>query len=307
MNASIVHLGADLAQDHIDLAGPLPGLPVRIANDKKAITRFLKKLPPSVQIICEASGGCERELVRLCHQAGLLISVVNARQARDFARARNRLAKTDRIDAVILCDLGLTLRPKPSAPPDPLLQNLAVLSTRRRQLIGLRSAEKNRTHRCAPCLLASHRQVISCLNRQIAQLDRSMAQLVAANPSLRTKVKTLSSVRGVGPLSATALLAALPELGSLSKSQVASLAGLAPFNRDSGSFRGQRHISGGRTPARDALYMCALVASRFNPFIQAFYQRLISNGKPPKLALTASMRKLLVYLNSLLKLLPASP
>ncbi|CAN5820529.1 hypothetical protein BH09VER1_BH09VER1_47030 [soil metagenome] len=230
--------------------------------------------------------------------------MINPRQVRDFARAKGQLAKTDRIDARLLSAYGAALRPKPTQPIEPALQKLAAYSTRRRQLVGLRSAEKNRLLRCDPLLAASHRQTIAFLHRQILQIDQAMARLVRASARLTAKVQAFSVVQGVGFLTATNLLATLPELGSLSKNQAASLAGLAPFNRDSGLFRGQRYIHGGRSSVRDTLYMPALVAARANPVIKTFYLRLRDHGKPAKVALTASMRKLLIHLNSLLKHLP---
>jgi len=306
MKEQIVHVGADVAQNHIDLHGETAGLPARIANTKAGLARLLKILRPagSVQIVCEATGGCERLLVAACHQAGVAISVLNPRCVRDFARAKGQLAKTDQIDARILCDYGRTLQPPADSVIDPGLQELAAYSTRRRQLIELRTAEKNRTLRSGPLLAASHRAILRALDKQIAAIDAALARTVAGCARLRVKLAALTSVKGVGSTSATALLAALPELGTLSKNQAASLAGLAPFNRDSGLYRGQRHIHGGRLAVRNALYMAALVASRHNPVIKSFYQRLRSNGKPPKLALTASMRKLLIHLNSQLKSLP---
>lgn len=307
MQNSPVYIGADIAQAHIDLHGPLPNLPSRIANTSSAVTRLLKLLQarlPDAHVLCEATGGCERLLQKAAHQANISISVLNPRQVRDFARAKGQLAKTDRIDARLLSLYGSALRPRPDRPADPACEKLTVLITRRRQLVDLCTAESHRARRADSSVAASHRAVLAVLKRQISAFERSIAQFVASCPSLRHKVATLCSVSGVGTLSACALLAALPELGSLSKNQAAALAGLAPFNRDSGSFRGHRHIAGGRLPARAALYMAALVASRHNPIIKAFYLRLRSNGKPPKLALTASMRKLLIHLNSLLKSSP---
>lgn len=307
MKEQIVHVGADVAQSHIDLHGEIAGLPARIANTKAGLARLLKMLNPAgaaVQIVCEATGGCERLLVAACHQAGVAVCVLNPRQVRDFARAKGQLAKTDAIDARILRDYGRTFAPAPDEPLDPVLQKLAAYSARRRQLILMRSAEKNRTLRADPVLAASHRAILRALDRQIAAIDAALARTVASCARLRAKIAALTKVKGVGPTTATALLAALPELGSLSKNQASALAGLAPFNRDSGLYRGQRHIHGGRLPVRSALYMAALVASRFNPVIKAFYLRLRSAGKPPKLALTASMRKLLIHLNSSLKSLP---
>lgn len=306
MKERLVHVGADVAQNHIDLHGPVPGLPVRIANTPSELRRTIKTLPDpcAVHLICEATGGCERLLVAACHQAGIAISVLNPRCVRDFARAKGQLAKTDKIDARILCDYGRTFQPKADSPRESSLQKLAAYSTRRHQLVALRTAEKNRLKRADPLVAPSHRAILRTLDRAIASLDACLARTVASCARLRARIAALTAVKGMGSTSAIALLAALPELGSLSKNQAASLAGLAPFNRDSGLFRGQRHIHGGRLHARNALYMPALVASRHNPVINSFYSRLISHGKPPKLALTASMRKLLLHLNSLLKLLP---
>jgi transposase len=299
MNSSLVHIGADIAQSHIDLHGPIPGLPARIANTKTGLRALLKVLrgTPRAHLVCEATGGCERLLVAACHQASIPISVINPRQIRDFARAKGQLAKTDAIDARILCDYGRCFQPPAASALEPALQKLAALCARRRQLLSLRVAEKNRLLRA----------ILRVLDSQIASLDKSLAATVASCSLLRAKVAALCQVKGIGPTSAIALLAAMPELGSLSKNQAASLAGLAPFNHDSGLFRGQRHIHGGRLAARCALYMPALTASRHNPVIAPFYSRLLLNGKPPKLALTASMRKLLIHLNSLLKNLSPLP
>ena len=286
---------------------PLAPWPPRIANTPVALTRWLKQLSKSPQhavihFVCESTGGCERALVRACHQAGLAISVLNAQRVRQFAKAQGRLAKTDKIDARLLRQFGERLTPAADEPLEPLLAQLAVHSARRTQLIEMRTAEKNRARRADPVLAGSYRTIIAALNRQIASCEALLAQVVKSCARLRAKLAALAAVKGMGITSATALLAALPELGRLSKNQAAALAGLAPFNRDSGLLRGHRHIQGGRQPVRQALYMAALVASRHNPVIKTFYQRLRSNGKPPKVALTAAMRKLLIWhLNSLLK------
>jgi len=313
MNPRPVHpvryLGADIAQDHLDLHGEIPGLPGRIPNTKAALGKLLKLLSiqGDVHLVCEATGGCERLLVAACHQAAISISVLNPRQVRDFARAKGQLAKTDAIDARILCAFGRTFAPPPAQPLDPSQIKLAALTARRRQLLTARTAENNRLLRALPLLVASHRTMLRALDQHIKLIDDALARTVAACPRLQATIDTLTQVKGLGPTSATALIASLPELGSLSKNQAAALAGLAPFNRDSGLFRGQRTIRGGRLNVRSALYMPALVASRHNPVIKAFYLRLLSNGKPPKLALTASMRKLLIHLNSLLKNPPLAP
>jgi transposase len=234
--------------------------------------------------------------------------VLNPRLARDFARARGRLAKTDAIDARLLADYGQTMQPVPTPRPDPQMTLLDDLVTRRAQLVEDRAKERTRLQQ-ATCseVRASLRQHIGHLDGQIKNLLARIAELVEASPSLKAKVQRLITVEGVGSLTASALLAALPELGTLSKNQVASLAGLAPFNRDSGAFRGTRSIRGGRIAVRTALYMAALTASRFNPILKAFYQRLKAAGKPHKVALTAVMRKLLIYLNALLKKHSMSP
>jgi transposase len=309
MNTQVVHVGADVAEAHIDLHGSIKGLPAQIANTKEGIRSLLKILKPhaGVRLICESTGGCERQLVRACHQAGVAISPVNPLRVRDFARAKGQLAKTDKIDARILADYGAAMLPALSAPLDSALERLAAFHTRRRQLQESRTAERNRLRRAELCVASSHRALIRSLDTQIAAIDRAIAKVVASCAKLRTKVAALTEVKGVGVVSATAILAAMPELGSLSKNQAASLAGLAPFNRDSGKFRAQRHIHGGRAPARHSLYMAALVASRYNPVISSFFSRLRSNGKPPKVALIASMRKLLIHLNSLIKSLPPLP
>jgi transposase len=306
MKAQIVYIGADLAEATIELFASLDALPSSIANTKASLTKLLKLLAkryPASQLhfICEATGGCERHLVSACHQTGLAISVVNPRQVRDLARAKGCLAKTDKIDARLLCLYGELLQPVPTEPLAPALTQIAAYSTRRRQLIALRTAEKNRSRRADPALAGSYRTMIASINRQISSVEATLARLIRSCAQLRANLAALTQVKGVGVTSATALLASLPELGTLSKTQAAALAGLAPFNHDSGLWRGQRHIRGGRLHVREALYMSALVASRHNPIITAFYQRLLANGKPPKLALTAVMRKLLLYLNSLLK------
>jgi transposase len=240
--------------------------------------------------------------VAALHQQRIPVSVVNPRLPRDFARARNRLAKTDAIDASLLADYGRTLRPAPTPVPDARMLLLDDLVTRRAQLVADRAAERTRLEQTTrPELVASIRLHLRHLDSQVEKLWARIAELIQATPALRTKVQLLLQVQGVGELTASALLAALPELGTLSANEVTALAGLAPFNRDSGAFRGTRSISGGRAEVRKALYMAALCASRANPILQAVYQRLRAAGKPHKVALVAVMRKLLVYLNALLK------
>ena len=308
MNSTSVHqvfyLGVDVSQDYLDLHCEIPSVPKRIAYSRPTLSKLLKKLrlQGDFRVVCEGSGRCETLLVELCHELTLPVYVVNAQRARQYAKSQGQLAKTDAIDARMLCAYArATPKLRPVVPPDPQAQQLSALSTRRRQLIASRVAEENRLHRADPIARPSIRDCVRFLSNQIAKIDTQLIETVNASPNLRAKVALLTKVKGVGPTTAMALLAAMPELGSLSKNRVTSLAGLAPFPDDSGKRKGERHIHGGRTSARIALYMSALVASRNNPVLKLFYDRLRSNGKPAKVALTAVMRKLLIHLNSLLK------
>jgi transposase len=306
-----VYVGADVSKLTIDLAGLDCVVPASVANHPagyRTLIKILARSPAPVHVVCEATGPYHKALVAALHQAAILVSVVNPRLPRDFARARGRLAKTDAIDALLLADYGRTMQPAPTPQSDPALSLLDELVTRRAQLVEDRAREKVRLQQttCAEAL-ASLKLHVRHLDGQIKKLLARIAAVVESTPVLRAKVARLVRVQGVGTLTASALLAALPELGMLSKSEVTALAGLAPFNRDSGAFRGTRSIRGGRADVRLALYMAALSTTRCNPILQAVYQRLRAAGKAHKVALVAVMRKLLVYLNSLLKSTPSSP
>jgi len=305
MIAHPVYVGADVSKLTIELGCPLFALPASIANTPAGFAVLLKILarcPSPVHVVCEATGPYHRALVAALHQAGLLVSVVNPRLVRDFARARGQLAKTDAIDALVLADYGCTMHPPATARPDPQMVRLDALVTRRAQLVEDRARESTRLQQtvCVEAIASLNRH-LRHLDTQIEKIAQRIEAVVLANPVLQAKVKLLVTVKGVGQLTACAVLAALPELGTLSENQVTALAGLAPFNRDSGAFRGSRAISGGRAEVRKALYMPALSASRSNPILKAFYQRLKAAGKHHNLILTAVMRKLLVHLNCLLK------
>jgi transposase len=306
-----VYLGADVSKQTIDLGCPGLTLPASIPNRPagfKALLKVLGKSPGLIQVVCEATGPYHKALVAALHQAGLPVSVVNPRLPRDFARARGKLAKTDKIDALMLADYGRTMRPAPTPRPEAQMTLLDDLVTRRAQLVEDRAREKTRLQQTTRAeTVASLKLHLRHLDGQIEKLLARIAEVVESTPALRAKVARLVQVQGVATLTASALLAALPELGTLSKNEVTALAGLAPFNRDSGAFRGTRSIRGGRFDVRIALYMAALSASRCNPVLKAVYRRLRAAGKAHKVALTAVMRKLLVYLNSLLKSLPSSP
>ena len=306
-----VHLGADVSKLTIDLGCSQFAVAASIPNTPAGYRTLIKTLlrrPAPVHVVCEATGPYHRAFVAALHQAGILVSVVNPRLPRDFARARGQLAKTDKIDALMLADYGRTMRPAPTPKPEAQMTLLDDLVTRRAQLVEDRTREKMRLQQTTRAeTVASLKLHLRHLDGQIKKLLARIAEVVESTPALRAKVARLVQVQGVATLTASALLAALPELGTLSKNEVTALAGLAPFNRDRGAFRGTRSIRGGRFDVRIALYMAALSASRCNPILKAVYRRLRAAGKAHKVALTAVMRKLLVYLNSLLKSLPVSP
>ena len=295
-------LGVDVAK--LTLAIQFPDQLWSTANTAPGHAALLAKcaLLGPVHVICEATGGYERALVLALHQAGVAVSVINPRQVRDFARARGRLAKTDAIDAAVLRDYGVALRPAPDMPPLEGAAKFAELVRARQEVVALITDELNRReHATVPALvklsLARERQ----LKKQLTQLDALLDQHIAADAALRAKSDCLQRVRGVGRISAFTVLALLPELGTLRDAQASALAGVAPLNRDSGQYRGQRHIHGGRAAVRRVLYMAALAATTHNPILKAFYQQLRARGKPGKVALTAVMRKLVILLNRLLK------
>jgi transposase len=233
--------------------------------------------------------------------AGLPVVAMNPRQVRDFAKATGKLAKTDRIDAQVLAHFADAVRPEVRPLPDAATRELAILVARRRQLLEMRVAEQNRSRGVPPRIRAQIREHVTWLNRCLTELDRELGQLVRSSPVWRERVDLLRSTPGVGPVLSATMLADLPELGTLSHKQIAALVGLAPLNQDSGKKRGKRVVWGGRASVRGALYMATLVATRRNPVIRAFYQRLLATHKPKKLALTACMHKLLTILNAMVR------
>jgi transposase len=273
-----------------------------LANEPAGIRRFLAKLPAGVHLICESTGSCHRALVAAAHAAGVLVTVANPRQVRDFAKGLGRRAKTDPIDAQSLLDFGVQVRPKADLPPTPILVRLRELVVAREQAVLERSTLL--LHLCdqvekLPRTLTKAR--IALLDRQIKKLEAAAAQTIASETALAAKVSRLTAVLGVGPTTAAACAALCPELGTLSRTEAAALLGVAPFNEDSGTSKGQRHISGGRQRLRNVIYMAALSATRFNHVLRPFYLRLRAANKAPKVALTAVMRKLFMLLNHLLK------
>jgi transposase len=257
---------------------------------------------PAAMIVVEATGGYETALVVRLHAAGLPVVVINPRQLRAFAVAVGQLAKTDRIDAQLIARFGRDAHPEQRPLPSENQRLLGDLSTRRQQLLELRTAETNRRHRAArPQLQESIDAVLQVLDEQLAEIDRQLAELIRADAAWREQDRLLQSVKGLGPATSQALVADLPELGRLDHKQIAKLVGVAPLNRDSGQQRGRRMVFGGRASVRSALYMAAFNAMRCNPQIREFYQRLRAAGKPYKVAITACMRKLLTILNAIIR------
>jgi transposase len=275
-----------------------------VSNDPAGMQTLLGSLlaeRPAL-VILEATGGLERPVAAALAAAELPIAVVNPRQARDFARATGRLAKTDRIDAQILARFAQAVRPAPRPIPEEEVQALAEITARRRQLVGMLTAENNRLGAATTKLVRKRLQAhVRWLEKELSRTDRDLEEAINESPTWRENEELLRGVPGVGPVVARTLLAELPELGSLPPKQLAALVGVAPLNRDSGAFRGRRAVWGGRTTVRAPLYMGALVATRHNPQIKEFYERLLSAGKPRKVALVACMRKLLIILNAMLK------
>jgi transposase len=303
MSRAEVFVGIDIAKRSLDVALAPSGEHWQQEATEAgvaALVERLRGLQPTL-IVLEASGGLEVRVVSALAAAGLPVVAINPRQARDFAKATGRLAKTDALDAAVLARFAAAVRPAVRALPDAATRELAALLTRRRQLVEMLTAEKNRRHTAAAAVQAELEAHIRWLQQRLAHLDDDLAGRIKASPVWQARSQVLQSVPGVGPVVATTLLAELPELGTLDRKAIAALVGVAPLNRDSGTRRGQRGIWGGRAAVRAALYLGAFVASRWNPVIKAFYLRLRAAGKPPKVARAACMRKLLTILNSMLR------
>lgn len=296
-------VGIDVSKAHLDLAIHGQSATARLANADAGIIALIAQLTPLAPrlVVLEATGGYEAPCALALQEAGVPVLVVNPRQARDFAKSQGILAKTDRVDARVLAHFAatttLTARPLPTGP----LRELAALVTRRTQLGEQLGAERNRRAQATGRIAASIAAVLTVLVAEQRAISAAITQLITTTPTLAAQATRLESVPGVGPIVAATLLAALPELGQLSRRQIAALAGVAPLARDSGRQRGRRPVWGGRASVRRVLYMAALVATKHNPVSQAFYQRRLAAGKAKKLALVACMRKLLVILNALVK------
>jgi transposase len=297
-------VGIDIAKHTLDLALLPDGRRLSLAYDERGLKQLLRTLPEpgTCLIVVEATGGYQRRVVAELVSAGHQVAVVNPRQVRDFARGLGILAKTDRLDALAIARFGQHVRPRPLAPQPQKQGELVQLVARRRQLIDLRTAEMNRRETIsAKSVKQSLQLVIDTLNKEIRRIDKQLLALVKSDDTWQHKSGIVSSVPGVGPVTSASLLAELPELGELNRQEISALVGLAPYNHDSGRFQGKRSIWGGRASVRSALYMAALSASRCNPLIRKFAQRLRKAGKPFKVVITACMRKLLVILNTMVR------
>jgi transposase len=301
-NLPILHVGLDVAKLSLQLH--LAGRFHSLANDAKGHAQLLKHLRghPHAQVVCEATGGYEQAVVRALHTAGVPVSIVEAGRVRYFARAQGQRAKTDPIDAAVLSAYGATFQPAATAPASPQQQQLADLSQRRRQLIQLLVTERNHAeHYTDAFRLRQSRQLAKALEKQITQCDEAITAHIAQDPELARKAERLKAIPGVGPVVAATMLAEMPELGKLTAQTAAALAGVAPYNRDSGGQSGGRRINGGRGAVRCALYMATLSAVRYDRILKEFYLRLRATGKKPLVAMTACMRKLVILMNRLLK------
>lgn len=297
-----IYSGLDIAKQNLQLH--LVDRLYDLTNASAGYRRLLKLLiaVPGVQIVCEATGGYEREVVAALQQANIPVSVLNPARVRHFARATGQRAKTDRIDAEVLSACGRALQPKATAPRTELEQQLAELVRRRVQVLEFLVAQRQQAERLTlPTLRRQAQSLVRRLERDVAQIEDQLKELRAQAPVLETRAQKLEAITGVGSITALAVLAELPELGTLNRRQATALAGLAPHPRQSGQWQGRRTIGGGRAPVRRALYMAALVAARSNRQLKTFYQRLRAAGKPAKVALTAVMRKLIVLMNHTLK------
>lgn len=303
MEISNVFVGIDVSKARLDVAIRPSGETQSVANDEAGISALVKHLRPvqPVLIVLEATGGMERQITRALASAELPVVVVNPRQVRDFAKATGRLAKTDTIDAMVLAWFAQAVRPAVKALPDEISLELRALMARRRQITEMIVAENNRLSGAGKAVQKRISVHVHWLETELQRVDTDLDQTIGQSPIWKDKQDLLQSVPGIGPVTSRALIANLPELGELSRKQIAALVGIAPLNRDSGTLRGRRTIWGGRAGVRALLYMAALVASRHNAVIRTFYTRLCKAGKAPKIALVACMRKLLTILNSMLR------
>lgn len=303
MEKGETYVGIDIAKAEMEMAVHGTEEQWCFSNDDAGISQAvacLKELSPAL-VVLEATGGIEVPLAAAVAAAPLPVVVVNPRQARDFARATGRLAKTDALDAKVLAHFAAAVRPIPRPLPDAEAGEFRAILSRRHQLVEMITAEKNRLKTAGKGVRERIQAHITWLQEELGSINKDLRRSVQTSPIWREKDTLLQSVPGVGHVLSVTLLAGLPELGNLNRREIAALVGVAPLNRDSGTMRGKRSVWGGRASVRAALYMATLVATRHNPVIKNFYDRLCTAGKAKKVALTACMRKLLTIMNAMLK------
>lgn len=301
MNETFV--GIDVSKDSLEVALRPSNTVQSFTNDDEGIAQLIESLRPQqpALIVLEATGKYERPVARALAVEGLLFNIINPRQGRAFARATGVLAKTDRIDALLLARFAEVLQPEARSLKDEQTEALSDLVIRRRQIVEMITAEKNRLALATKRVRRDIQVHIRWMEKRLEDINDDIDELIRQSPLWREKDKLLQSVTGVGPVLASTILASLPELGTLNRKQIAALVGVAPFNRESGRYKGKQKIQGGRASVRNVLYMGTVAGIRSNPVLRSFYERLVAKGKPKKLALTACMRKLLVILNTMLK------
>jgi len=301
MNTQGMVAGIDVSKDWLDVA--LGEESLRVANEAAAMSSLVERLQTvKVElVVMEATGGYETQAASAIAAAGLKLAVVNPRQVRDFAKATGRLAKNDRIDAHVIAAFGQAIEPQITHLPDEQARELQGLLVRRSQLLGMRVQESNRLALMQGAMRKQIKSHIAWLDQAIDEVNTDLTARLRQSPVWREKDELLRSLKGIGPITSGTLMSSLPELGELDRRSIAALVGVAPFNRDSGAFRGRRAIWGGRAHVRHVLYMAAIAAVRSNPVIKPFYERLIARGKPHKVAMVACMRKMLTILNAMMR------
>ena len=298
-----IYVGIDVSKGRLDVAIGEQGEFWNVANDEKGIAKLverMKEVRPEL-IVLESTGGLELPVMAELYACKIPVALVNPGRVREFARSIGLLAKTDKLDARLLARFAEAVKPPVTHLPDEQEQHLIALVTRRRQLIEMLVAEKNRLNTVRLSLRENLEEHITWLHKALKGLDQEIQEFIHQSPAWNDKQDLLQSVPGVGPVTASTLLAELPELGKLDRKKIAALVGVAPFNDDSGHRRGKRRVKGGRSSVRKVLYMAALSSSRFNPILRPFYERMLQRGKEKKVALTACMRKLLTFLNAILR------
>lgn len=303
MEAPLIFVGIDVCKAQLDVSIRPTAQSLSVTNDKAGIQvliKHCKKLQPEL-VVLESTGGLERQIMTALIRAEIAVVMANPRQVRDFAKSTGQLAKTDRIDAAVLAHYAEAIRPKPRPLPDELTLELRALTARRRQVIAMIVAEKNRLATASRAIKKRITAHIAYLERELDEADHDLDRFIEKHPLWKENQEILCSTPSIGPVSSRTLIAELPELGTLGRKQISALVGLAPFPRDSGTLKGHRTIWGGRASVRSALFMATLSAIRMNPIIRTFYKRLKATGKAPKVCLVACMHKLLIILNAMLK------